>query len=152
MKKIMLNENNLPKYFCLKAVNTASYVLNRVLVRSVLKKTPYELWKSKKPSIGYFEVFSCKCSILNTKDNFGKFDAKSDVKNFLSSSLLCNAFKVFNKKNMVVEKSIHVIFYELNNALQGKTNIDDDLGLEDYMRRLQIEERSKVDPKKEDHP
>ena len=43
MKKIMLNENNLPKYFCLKAVNTASYVLNRVLVRSVLKKTPYEL-------------------------------------------------------------------------------------------------------------
>ena len=53
---------------------------------------------------------------------------------------------------MVVEKSIHVIFYELNNALQGKTNIDDDLGLEDYMRRLQIEERSKVDPKKEDHP
>ena len=43
MKKIMLNENNLPKYCCLKAVNTASYVLNKVLVRSVLKKTPYEL-------------------------------------------------------------------------------------------------------------
>ncbi|KAH9724999.1 hypothetical protein KPL70_007704 [Citrus sinensis] len=47
--------------------------------RSNLNKTPYELWKDRKPNIGYFKVFGCKCFVLNTKDNLGKFDPKSDV-------------------------------------------------------------------------
>ena len=39
----MLKENNLPKYFWAKVVNTSSYVLNRVLLRPILKKTLYKL-------------------------------------------------------------------------------------------------------------
>ena len=46
--RTMLNENNLPKYFWAQAVNTFCYILNRVLLRPILKKTPYELWKNKK--------------------------------------------------------------------------------------------------------
>ncbi|KAH9717278.1 hypothetical protein KPL71_021758 [Citrus sinensis] len=79
MASTMLNENSLPKYFWAEAVNTACYVLNRVLIRPNLNKTPYELWKDRKPNIGYFKVFGCKCFVLNTKDNLGKFDPKSDV-------------------------------------------------------------------------
>ena len=45
MTRTMLNENNLPKYFWVEAVNTSCYVLNRVLLRPILKKTPYEIWK-----------------------------------------------------------------------------------------------------------
>ncbi|KAH9744417.1 Integrase catalytic domain-containing protein [Citrus sinensis] len=43
MARTMLNENSLPKYFWAEAVNTACYVLNRVLIRPNLNKTPYEL-------------------------------------------------------------------------------------------------------------
>ena len=114
----MLNENNLPKYFLAEAVNTSCYVLNRILLRPILKKTPYELWKNKKPNISYFKVFGCKCFILNTKENFGKFDAKSDVEIFVDYLTSSKAFRVFNKRTMVVEESIHVIFYESNNSLQ----------------------------------
>ena len=42
---------------------------------------------------------------------------------------------------MVVEKSIHVIFYESNNSFQRKDSVDDELGLDDSMGRLQIENR-----------
>ena len=42
---------------------------------------------------------------------------------------------------MVVEKSIHVIFYESNNSFQGKDSVDDELGLDASMGRLQIENR-----------
>ena len=45
MVRTMLNENNLPKYFWAEAVNTFCYVLNRVLLRPILNKTPYEFWK-----------------------------------------------------------------------------------------------------------
>ena len=37
----MLNENSLPKYFWADAVNIICYVLNCVLIRPILKKTPY---------------------------------------------------------------------------------------------------------------
>ena len=155
--RTMLNEKNLPKYFWAEAVNTSYYVLNRVLLRSILKKTLYELWKNKKPNIGYFKVFGCKCFILNTKDNLGKFDAKLDVGIFLGYSTSSKAFRVFNKRTMVVEESIHVIFYESNNSLQERKSIDDDLGLEISMGRLKIEDRKQQeengeDPKKEGSP
>ena len=56
MARTMLNEINLPKYFRAEAVNTSCYVLNRILLRSIIKKTPYELCKNKKPNISYFKV------------------------------------------------------------------------------------------------
>ena len=157
MARTMLNENNLPKYFWVEAINTSCYVLNRILLRPIIKKTPYELWKNKKPNISYFKVFGCKCFILNTKDNLGKFDAKSNVGAFLGYSTSSKAFRVFNK-TMVVEESIHVIFYESNNYFQEKESFDDDdLGFETFMGKLQIEDRRQQeevvkDPKKEESP
>ena len=53
---------------------------------------------------------------LNTKDNLGKFDAKSDVRIFLGYSTSSKTFRVFNKRTMVVEEFIQVIFYESNNS------------------------------------
>ena len=122
-------------------MNRSRYVLNRVLLRPILKKIPYELWKNKKPNISYFKFFGSKCFILNTKDNLGKFDAKSDVGLFLAYSTSSKDFRVFNKRTMVVEESIHVIFYESNNSFQRKDSVDDELGLDDSMGRLQIENR-----------
>ena len=79
MARTMLNENGLPKYFWAEAVNTACYVVNRAHIRSIFKRTPYELWKGKLPNISYFYAFGCKCFVHNNgKETLGKFDAKSD--------------------------------------------------------------------------
>ena len=43
MAMTMLNANSLPKYVWPEAVNTACYVLNRVLIKHNLNKTLYEL-------------------------------------------------------------------------------------------------------------
>ena len=117
---------------------TLHVVWNRILLRHVLKKTPYEIWKNKKPNISYFKVFGCKCFILNTKDNLWKFVAKSDVGIFLGYSSSSKAFRVFNKRTMVVDESIHVIFYESNNSLQERESFDDDLGLETSMGNYKL--------------
>ena len=142
----MFHENNLPTYFWPEAVNTSCYILNRVLIRSFFDKTPYELWKNKKPNIIYFKVFASKCFVLNTKGNLGKFDAKSNVGIFLGYSSSSKSYRVFNKNIMVVEESIHVIFYESNNSLQGRESVDDDVRLDFTMGRLQIGD---VDPQQE---
>ena len=92
MARTIIHENNLPNYFWAEAVNTSCYILNRVLIRSSLNKTPYELWKNKKPNISYFKVFGSKCFILIIKDNLGKFDAKSNVGIFLGYSSSSKAY------------------------------------------------------------
>lgn len=126
MARTMLNENTLPKYFWAEAVNTACYVLNRVLIRPHLNKTPYELWKDRKPNISYFKIFRCKCFILNTKDNLGKFDPKSDVGIFLGYSNSSKAYRVYNKRTLVVEESMNVTFDESNPSSTEKGVVNDD--------------------------
>ena len=113
----MLSDSKLSKYFWAEAVNTACYILNRALVRSKLKKTPYELYKGRKPNIGYFHIFGCKCFILdNKKNHLAKFDAKSYEGIFLGYSNNSKAYRVFNKKTLVVEESIHVVFDETDST------------------------------------
>ena len=57
MAKTMFCESQLSKYFWAKVVNTACYILNKVLVRPILRKIPYELWNDQKLIISYFQVF-----------------------------------------------------------------------------------------------
>ena len=128
MARTMLNEHSLPKYFWAEAVNTACYILNRVLVRPLLTKTPYELWNNKKPNVSYFKVFGCKCFILNEKDALGKFDAKSDEGIFLGYSSISKAFRIFNKRTLIIEESIHVVFNEISEI--KKNDFDDDVNFD----------------------
>ena len=65
MARTMLVESQLPRTFWAKAINTSCYILNRVMVRPVLKKTSYELLKGKKPYVAYFRVFGSKVFIHN---------------------------------------------------------------------------------------
>ena len=73
MARIMFYENSLPKYFWTEAMNTACFIINRVMIRPILNKTPYELWKERKPNISFFHSFGCKYYVLNNdKDNLGQ--------------------------------------------------------------------------------
>ena len=117
----LLNETNLPKYFWADAVNTACYVLNRVLIRPILKKTPYELFKGRKPNIYHFRIFGCKYFILNNgKDNLGKFDSKADEGIFLGYSSQSHAYRAYNKRTMLIEEIVHITFDETNQKMQDK--------------------------------
>jgi len=113
----MFSESSLPKYLWADVVNIACYVMNRVLIRSILKKTPYELFNGRKPNIGHLKVFGCKCYVLNNgKEILGKFDEKANVGIFLGYSLSSHAYRVYNKRLMTVEESIHIVFDETNHA------------------------------------
>ena len=109
----MLLKNGLPQYFWAEAVNTACYIINRAMVRPILKKTPYELYKGKRPNLSHFKVFGCICYILNNgKSDVDKFNEKSDKKIFFGYTSNARAYRVFNKRTLVVEESPHVIFDE----------------------------------------
>jgi len=124
MARTMLNESNVENYFWAEAINTSCYILNRVSIRKVLNKTPYELWKNIKPSISYFHIFGCYCYILNNKEKLGKFDPKSDKAIFLGYSTTSKGYRVYNLKTQTVEISMHVIFDEYDEHSQPKESED----------------------------
>nr|GEU32047.1 copia protein [Tanacetum cinerariifolium] len=77
MSRTILNDQSLPQKFWCNTVDTSTHILNRILIRAILGKTPYELLRGRKPTLDYFRVFESKCFILNTKDYLTKFDPKS---------------------------------------------------------------------------
>ncbi|GJU95499.1 retrovirus-related pol polyprotein from transposon TNT 1-94 [Tanacetum coccineum] len=77
MSRTMLNEQSLPQKFWCNVVDTSTYILNRILIRAILGKTPYELLRGRKPTLDYFREFGSKCFRLNTKYYLTKFDPKS---------------------------------------------------------------------------
>ncbi|GJV52826.1 zinc finger BED domain-containing protein RICESLEEPER 2-like protein, partial [Tanacetum coccineum] len=79
--RTMLADSKLPTIFWAEAVSTACYVQNRVLVVNPHNKTPYELFRGFKPALSFMRPFGCHVTILNTLDNVGKFDGKSDEEN-----------------------------------------------------------------------
>lgn len=75
MARTMLIASGLPRNFWAEAVNTACYVINRVMIRSITNKTPYELFRGRKPNVSHLRTFGCKCFVNNNgKSNLGKFD------------------------------------------------------------------------------
>nr|GFD46580.1 ribonuclease H-like domain-containing protein [Tanacetum cinerariifolium] len=83
----MLADSKLPTTFWAKAVNTACYVHNRVLVVKPHNKTLYELFRARIPSLSFMKPFECHVTILNTLDHLGKFDGKSYEGFFVGYSL-----------------------------------------------------------------
>jgi len=45
MARTMLCENSLPKHLWAKAINIVCYVQNRILIRPLIKKIHYQLWR-----------------------------------------------------------------------------------------------------------
>ncbi|GKA73866.1 ribonuclease H-like domain-containing protein [Tanacetum coccineum] len=85
--RTMLADSKLLTTFWAKAVNTACYVQNRVLVVKPHNKTPYELFHGRTPTLSFMRPFGCPVTILNTIDHLGKFDGKADEGFFVGYSL-----------------------------------------------------------------
>jgi len=124
LARTILSESSLPKYFWDDVVCTSCYMMNRVLIRPILKKTPYELFNGRKPNISHLKVFGCSYFVLNNgKENMGKFDEKTDHGIFIGYSLNSYAYRVYKKRPMIVEESVHVVFDEVDHKnIQASKN------------------------------
>ncbi|GJZ14263.1 putative ribonuclease H-like domain-containing protein [Tanacetum coccineum] len=110
--RTMLADSLLPTIFWAEAVNTACYVLNRVLVTKPHNKTSYELIIGRPTSISFMRPFGCPVTILNTLDPLGKFDGKAEEGFLVGYFVNSKAFRVFNSQSRKVKKNLHVNFLE----------------------------------------
>nr|GEZ93642.1 retrovirus-related Pol polyprotein from transposon TNT 1-94 [Tanacetum cinerariifolium] len=134
MSRTMLNEQSLPQKFWCNTVDTSTYILNRILIRAILGKTPYELLRCRKLTLDYFRVFGSKCFIVNTKDFITNLDPKSYEGVFLGYSQNSKAYIVLNKHTKKVKESLNVTFDENPPSYKTSPLVDDDLDEEEAIK------------------
>ena len=75
MARVMLHNKYVARNLWGEVVNIACHTVNRVYFKPGTKKTPYELWKGRKPNVKYFRIFGSTYFILKDRENVGKFDS-----------------------------------------------------------------------------
>ena len=77
MARAMLHNKDVVRNLWGEAVNTACHTVNKVYFKPGTKKTPYELWKGRKPNIKYFRIFGSTCFILKDRENVKSLTPKA---------------------------------------------------------------------------
>ncbi|KAJ9565872.1 hypothetical protein OSB04_001838 [Centaurea solstitialis] len=75
MVRSMMCHSTLPMSFWGHALETAAHILNRAPTKSV-EKTPYEIWKGKKPNISFLRIWGCEVYVKRPTSE--KLKPKSD--------------------------------------------------------------------------
>jgi len=60
----------------------------------------------------------------NGKENLGKFDEKADNGIFIGYPSNSHAYRVYNKRLMIVEESVHVVFDEVDQKVLNPSQIN----------------------------
>jgi hypothetical protein len=107
----MLDEHRTPRRFWTDAISTASYISNRIFLRSILHLTLFELRFGRKPSVSHFRPFGCKCFILKYV-NLDKFESRSFDGILHRYTPHGRSYRVYNFETNTVIKSCDVTFDE----------------------------------------
>ena len=62
MVRAMMSHSNLPNSRWGEALKTTVHIINNVPTKSI-KKTPYELWTNRKPSMKYMHIWGCPAEV-----------------------------------------------------------------------------------------
>jgi len=93
----------------------------------------------------HLRVFGYKCYVHNNgKESLGKFDPMSDEAIVSGYSSHSKAYKVFNKRALCVEESVHVFFDETNSVVEHDTQ-DEEFKLGLVRKDLSLTQSSIVD-------
>ncbi|KAK1682427.1 hypothetical protein QYE76_043275 [Lolium multiflorum] len=114
MARTMLSEFNSPHNFWGEAISTAVHYSNRLFLRPLHNKTPYELLTGNKPNVMYIHVFGCKCLVKNNKGKLGKFETRTIEGIFVGYAENSHAYRYYNRST--IEVSCDVVFLEDNGS------------------------------------
>nr|GEW58240.1 hypothetical protein [Tanacetum cinerariifolium] len=90
-----------------------------VLVVKPYFKTPYELFKGRSLVLSFMRPFECHVTILNTLEQLGRFDGKSDEGIFVGYSTISKDFRVYNTRTRKVEENLHITFLDNKPMITG---------------------------------
>lgn len=110
--RCMLFYANLEKRYWAEALATAAYVVNRSPTKSLQGKTPYEMWKGKKPNLSHMRIFGSVAMVYVPKEKRQKWDKKSVRMIFVGYCENTKGYRLMDPVSHRLVKSRDVSFME----------------------------------------
>ncbi|KAJ9537478.1 hypothetical protein OSB04_030211 [Centaurea solstitialis] len=124
MVRTMMCHSTLPMSFWGHALETAAHILNRAPTKSV-EKTPYELWKGKKPNMSFLRIWGCEVYVKRPTSE--KLKPKSDKCFFVGYPRTTVGYYFYNPEENKVFVARNGKFLEEKFLSSGNTRNDVDL-------------------------
>ncbi|KAJ9546750.1 hypothetical protein OSB04_019293 [Centaurea solstitialis] len=128
MVRMMMCHSTLPMSFWGHALETAAHILNRAPTKSV-EKTPYEIWKGKKPNISFLRIWGCEVYVKRPTSE--KLKPKSDKCFFVGYPRTTVGYYFYNPEENKVFVARNGKFLEEKFLSSGNTRKDVDLQVVD---------------------
>ncbi|KAM0988950.1 hypothetical protein ACFX2A_013056 [Malus domestica] len=145
MTKSMLHDKKMPLSFWGEAVNTSVYLINRCPTKALEKKTPFEAFSGRKPSVKHLKVFGSICYAQIPSQLRHKLEINS-VKCVLVGYGSCEkGYRLYNIESRKVILSRDVVFKE-NEAWNWETNNIDTISFPLAMEEAQAEVQNVNEP------
>ncbi|GJU60646.1 retrovirus-related pol polyprotein from transposon TNT 1-94 [Tanacetum coccineum] len=84
--RTMLIFSKSPLFIWAEVVAIVCYTQNRSLIHARYNKTPYELFRDRKPELKYLHVFGAICYLTNDFEDLGKLQRNADIRIFIGYS------------------------------------------------------------------
>jgi len=109
MVRCMLHEKNLPKMFWAETANTTVFLQNRLPIKLLEEKTPFEVWYDNKPSLSFLMIFGNICFVLGPQIKKDKLDKKVVPGIFVGYNDVSKAYRVYHPQTqkMVITRDVH---------------------------------------------
>ncbi|KAJ9539160.1 hypothetical protein OSB04_031893 [Centaurea solstitialis] len=128
MVRSMMCHSTLPISFWGHALETAAHILNRAPTKSV-EKTPYELWKGKKPNISFLRIWGCEVYVK--RPTLEKLKPKSNKCFFVGYLRTTVGYYFYNPEENKVFVARNGKFLKEKFLSSGNTRKDVDLQVAD---------------------
>ena len=112
---------HVPNMLWGEAVRHSTYLINRVATRSLDKKTPHEVLRSRKPNCAHLRVFGCVCYERTETTGRKKLDDKSRVLVHLGTQQGSKVYRLLDPSSKRIRVSRDVIFDETKEWSWNKT-------------------------------
>lgn len=112
MTRSMLKQARMPSSFWGEAVCNAVYLLNKLPTRALSNKTPYEVLKREKPSVGHVRVFRCLAHVKVPSVYVGKLDDRSKAMVHLGREHGTKGYRLYDPEGKKICISGDVVFEE----------------------------------------
>lgn len=112
MTRSILKHMDVPNYLWGEAVRHATYLINRIVTRTLLSSTPYECFKGKKPNIGHIRVFGCVVYAKIDTPHLRKLDDRSRPLVHLGTEPGTKAYRLLEPTTRKIYVSRDVVFNE----------------------------------------
>lgn len=102
----------VPDYLWGEAIRHTTYLLNRVATRALKDRTPYEVFRKKKPNINHLRIFGCICYARVQSKLLKKLDDRSKMLVHLGTEPGSKAYRLVDPQSKRILVSRDVIFNE----------------------------------------